>query len=272
MIKLNVSMNKITQQIENTVISLINKKPPQCYDKMIVEEVNEIIKKVNIPIEIIYSMRSSYIKYKMIKKHHFLKDNIKKIIKDYNNGMEVLELSKKYDGSPLNILRLIFDNQNINFKKVILNPKELLTKKNYEQFKIAEQSDFFAIIDGKEQLKQSMEFENKIEDYLKLHNIKYQTQNELVEIQTKEFGHPISTPDFLIKSDLYINDKKINWIDAKNFYGANNKFIINSIDKQIKKYLINYGSGCIIFSLNVNENLKFNDVLLINYGDLIDDM
>jgi hypothetical protein len=236
---------------------------------MTIEEVNGIIEKIKIPIEIIYSMRSSYIKYKMIKTHHFLKDNIKKIIKDYNNGMEVLELSKKYNGSPLNILRLIFDNQNIKFKNIVVNPKKMLTKKNYEQFKIAEQNDIFAVIDNREQLKQSIEFENKIEDYLKLHKIKYQTQNELVEIQTKEFGHPISTPDFLIKSDLYINDNKINWIDAKNFYGANNKFITNSINKQIQKYINNYGSGCIIFSLNVNENLKFNDVLLINYNDLL---
>jgi len=40
-------------------------------------------------------------------------------------------------------------------------------------------------------------------------NIKYKTQEELVAEQIKNHGVPINTPDFLIKSDLYINGRKI---------------------------------------------------------------
>ena len=36
----------------------------------------------------------------------------------------------------------------------------------------------------------------------------------------KKYNKAINTPDFLILSNLEINGIKINWIDAKNFYGA----------------------------------------------------
>ena len=87
----------------------------------------------------------------------------------------------------------------------------------------------------------------------------------LTEEQIKLYGKPINTPDFLILSDLFINDKKINWIDAKNFYGANTFLINKKIKKQVSKYINQYGFGCIMFSLNFSEKLKFNDVLLINF-------
>ena len=129
------------------------------------------------------------------------------------------------------------------------------------------ENDIYAPIDNGKQLEQSLSFEHDIEKVLVDNNVKFQTQEELVKIQMKEYGKPISTPDFLITNELFINGNKINWIDAKNFYGANVSFIKHSIEKQIQKYIKNYGDGLIVFSLNYNENLKFNNVMLIGYDD-----
>ena len=49
---------------------------------------------------------------------------ISKILDDYENNNDILFISKKYDGSPLNILRLIFN------QKYEISPKNLF--KNYK--------------------------------------------------------------------------------------------------------------------------------------------
>ena len=67
---------------------------------------------------------------------------------------------------------------------------------------------------------------------------------------------------------MYFNNIKINWIDAKNFYGSNIDFIKKKIKKQIKKYTDTYGSGCIIFSLGFNEKLKFENCIIIDYNTI----
>ena len=118
-------------------------------------------------------------------------------------------------------------------------------------------------------MKESVGFEKQIEHFLNKNSIKYITQEELVKEQIKKYGQPINTPDFLIKSDLYIGNYKINWIDAKNFYGSTVPFVKNKIKKQTLKYLNEWGSGSIIFSLGFNQNLKFTNILFLGFQDLL---
>ena len=61
-----------------------------------------------------------------------------------------------------------------------------------------------------------------------------------------------------------INGIKINWIDAKNFYGSNIKFDKKKIKKQVQKYINKFGTGCIIFALGYNDHLLIDDVLLFS--------
>ena len=269
-IHIDFSLNKISPSIEKNVIKLINKNAPECFNSISSSELKNIKNKLNISEPLINSIRASYIRNKMIKSHYKINDNIKKIIKDYDNKQNILQLSKKYDASTLNILRYVFKNKypKTNIKEILNNPIKYINTYDAEQFNIALHNDIYAVINNNEQLKNSIKFEDKIEDYLKLKKIKYQTQNDLVKIQTEKYGKPISTPDFLILSDLYINKHKIHWIDAKNFYGMNISFVKQSINKQIQKYINNYGFGCIIFSLNANEILQFDNVLIIGYDDL----
>ena len=98
--------------------------------------------------------------------------------------------------------------------------------------------------------------------------VSFKTQDQLVKEQTEQYGRPIITPDFLILSDLEINGQKIKWIDAKNFYGANTILIRKSINKQSYKYIKEYGTGTIIFSLGFSDALKFDNTLLLDYQSI----
>lgn len=260
--------NILPDEIEKYIIKLLNKKAPECYSKLSDEEsnflkkeiiLNPLLKKYDISIEQIKSIRSAYVKNKMVKNHFSLVKNTNKIINDYNDHNSILKISKKYDGSPLNIMRIILlkNNSKEKVKKMFNNP-ELLNDYDLKQFVIAKNNDDFALINQDDILEKANLFEKKIEGILKKNKIKYKTQEDLVKEQIKLYGKPINTPDFLIETDIKINDKVIKWIDAKNFYGSNIKFVKSKIEEQTKKYINEYGPGCIIFNLGFNEIFENN--------------
>ncbi len=226
--------------------------------------------------KIIRSLRSQYVNDTVIKNYHKVKPDI--LIQEYEK-IPIAELAKKYNLPPVTLLRIIFDkrqqpssmrNKN-KFSNIINKTDPSLTNYDKEQIDLAIKNDIFSIVDNQKQLEKSLLFEKQIEKLLKTHNIKYKTQDELSQEQIKLNGHAISTPDFLlIDSNLFIYNMKINWIDAKNFYGANTDFLKKKTRDQIKKYIKLYGSGCIIFRLGVSEELNFDDALTIFYDDFKD--
>jgi Mor family transcriptional regulator len=286
MIELELKTSPIPYEIENGVINSIVTTAPEIYGKLPATVADEIAKKYNITPALVFSIRSAYVKNRMVKRHFKLEQKANKIFHDYKKGLSVLEISKKYDGSPLNIMRMVFRKKYpfYTFKEIagqagLLAPTEYvkstsntintLSMKDTEQLKLAIDNDIFAIINNDQQLKKSMEFEENIEEFLKDNHIKYKTQEELVEIQTAKYGKPISTPDFLIETDLVINGKSVKWIDAKNFYGSSVPFVQQNIERQVEKYLKNYGSGALVFSLGYSSELDVGkDILLLGYDDL----
>jgi hypothetical protein len=259
----DTNINVIPNSVEIQIIKTINTNPPECYKKMSDSEIKKInsdiinnpeFKKYSINLEQVKSIRSSYIKNKMIKKHGYLIAKTNSILKDYNSGLNVLQLSKKYDGSPLNIMRIILLKKNSKTKvKLFFNNPEKLNAYDYEQFIIAKDNDDFALVNQDNIQAQSLQFEKLIEQVLIHLGIKFKTQEQLVEEQIKLYGKPINTPDFLIESEFIINNRQINWIDAKNFYGSDINFVKSKIKTQTQKYLQEYGSGCIVFALGFNE-------------------
>lgn len=201
----------------------------------------------------------------MITTHKKVISSKSNIINDYNNGIDILKLSTKYDGSPLNLMRLIFmDKYKKKLTQLIIKNK-ILNSIDKKQLDIAIANDLYALINQDEVLKKSNNFELKIQNKLDLLGIRYKTQEQLTKEQIKKSNIATNTPDFLILDDLFINGKKIKWIDAKNFYGLNTQYIKKRIKQQTKKYLDAWGSGSIIFNLGFCSKLKLNDILFIDY-------
>lgn len=239
---------------------------------------NKIIKynkkyNINLTIDIIRSIRSANIKDKIIKSHHTLLNNANTIYNEYKTeSMSILDLSKKYDYSPMSIFRAMLKIKGLNklqIKQILKNPtiSNSISKRDYAQLELATKNDYFVTINQSNQLKKATEFEEKIASFLDSHDIKYKTQEELSEQQIKLHGKPINTPDFLIIDNLFINNKQIKWIDAKNFYGANTFMIRKKTKKQIQKYINSFGPGSIIFSLGFSEHLHFANTILLNFMD-----
>jgi hypothetical protein len=260
----------ISYTIEKYIIKLLNKKPPKSYGAMPLADINFIQKyvrrKFNIEIDprIITSINAAYMKNRIISKHHRLSKYSVDLIKGYPTT-NILDLCAKYDIPPMSIMRFILETKYKTKIKIIKKNLEMLSTYDLEQLALAIKSDIYDQLDQKAISIEATNFENKIEVLLKKHNIKFRTQEQLAREQIKLYGKAINTPDFLIDSELIINNVRINWIDAKNFYGSKIKFITTKIRKQIKKYIQEYGSGSIVFSLGFNPELQFDDVLLLSY-------
>lgn len=272
-LNLNNNSKPIPNYIEKYIISKINILPPQSYSVLSENEIEYILKKtidkfpeysLIINKDLILSIRSSFMKNYMIINHKNIINNSTNIINDYNNNINIIDLTKKYDISPLNLIRFIFNKLYSKKLTFLIKNNNILNTYDLKQLNLAICNDTFALINHSSILKQSIKYEKYIEKFLIDNNIIFKTQEQLSEEQSKIYGKPINTPDFLIITDLYVDKIKINWIDAKNFYGANIQFIKRSITKQIYKYIKNYGSGCIIFNLSFNEKLSFENVILLD--------
>jgi hypothetical protein len=278
-VNVNLDIQPLINKVEKFIINSLNKKPYKSYANISDNELNYIYNKTIkkfpeikdiLSKDIIVSIKASFMKNHMINNHKNLIINSKKIIENYSNKLGILKISEKYDISPLNILRLVFkEKYNSKITNLIAN-KYKLSEYDNNQLILAINNDIYALIDNSEIQIESLKFEKDIQKILDNLNVTYKTQEELVKEQIQSHGKPFNTPDFLIISKFKINNNIINWIDAKNFYGSNIKFINKKIKEQTEKYIHEYGPGCIVFKLGFNENLKYDKILLVNYNSFLD--
>jgi hypothetical protein len=269
--KINIKLlNIVSDSIENYIISkILYNNFGKISDDELTNIQQKVFNKFNqlINLHIIASIKSAYMKESIIKHHHRLNKYSVDILNNYKST-NILELSSKFNLSPMTIIRFIFDKKYKKKLKQLINNNELSSYDRL-QYDIASHNDIYANLDQTDLSIESFKFEKLIETYLIANNIKYKTQEDLSREQIIQHGTAINTPDFSIESEFIINNHKINWIDAKNFYGSNNKFIIGKIKKQIHKYIIKYGTGCIIFNHGFNSKLKFEHVIILDYQSLI---
>jgi hypothetical protein len=184
-------------------------------------------------------------------------------VKDSDYDEPIIKISNKYNFPPMNIIRqflAIKGHSKQDIKNMLRNPSKFFFDNDVRQIEVASKLDVSSAVDNEERERMATEFEENLGVFLTENGIKYRTQEELSEEQTEKYGHPVNTPDFLIETDLEINGKKINWIDAKNFYGGIIPTNISSMKKQIRKYVEEYGSGAIKFRYGFNDKLKIDDV------------
>lgn len=272
---IRIKINPLDYNVENYIKDNINLKPPESYAKMNEKELELLFTQTknnfspeltaNFSKEIILSIRSNLMRSHMIETHRNLIRNQKQIIKDYDDNSDILKLSEKYDGSPLNLLRLIFKKKYNNKLTKLISNKKILSKEDSIQLEIAIHNDTYALINQNEILDKAIKFENKIKEILIKNKVEFKTQEELAKEQKENSDKITNTPDFLILSELKINDIKINWIDAKNFYGTNSTLNKKNINRQTEKYINEWGTGSIIFNLGFCSKLNFPNILLIDF-------
>ena len=86
--------------------------------------------KKKLDMRIVGSIRSSYVRQKIIENYPKILKNEKQIRKEYLRGVNILRLSNEYDFPPLHLIKIIFSKY---FDKDEL--KEILNIDNLKKFK-----------------------------------------------------------------------------------------------------------------------------------------
>ena len=286
MITLIFEKNIIFTNVENKIVEILfNCEYP--YGEITDEIFNKIIDiDGNLIINLICSLKKSIIMNNQLIRYSKIISKITEISNDYLNK-NIIKISNEYGASPLNIMRMIFKHRGLSNKeisKLFKNPNKM-NEYDKEQFELGLENDKYGFVNEMQIKDASIKFEENIEKILIEKGVKYKTEKQL-HIEEKEKINSVKknkelsndekteklneqreqfiTPDFVILSELFVNNEKVNWIDAKNFYGANTDFNKKNIKKQSRKYVEQLGNGCIIFKYGFSSKLNFKDIVLVN--------
>ena len=235
-----------------------------------VDEIAEIVKGRNMTLDQVLSLRSALLQQKTVYGHGRLKSRSKVLLRLYNEGVNVVDLSKRFDFPPMNIFRVILAEKRWSksrIKESLRTPSKLSTRER-EEFEMAEAADRVSTVDQTETHIRADLFEDILSDWFESKGVRIRKQPEMVTEQKKELGRPVRTPDILLLDHVEINGKPIAWIDAKHFYGADVDFQRKKMVKQMNRYIEEWGSGAIVYRHGFSENLFIPGCTLLDADTL----
>jgi len=242
--------------------------------KLILDKINTHYD-ANITIDQYISIRSVIIKQKIIQNYHILSTKITKIVDEYNAGVDIMDLSMKYNFPPSNLLKNILLKNDLDKIKITAmfknkyDPTKLLSEKDLKQYECAEKNDANSVKNQKNSADVAMKNEMLAVNFFKNIGIKCMTQDDLAAEQIREYGKVIITPDILFIDPVYINGSRINWIDYKNYVGTDVKFIYASNYEQASRYNKKYGMGAMCYHNSFVDNVMIPGTMILN-ADVLD--
>lgn len=223
----------------------------------------------------IESIKSSYIRDKIIRNYPKMMKKIPSMASDYKSGIDILEIANGY--SPMavmkNILLYMRVITNMRVNEICMGKSEgskYLDKRNYQQLQKAIEHDCDSY---DEQQKIQRDAQTHEDEFVKLFvdlGIKCKTQNMLLEEQLAEYGRAINTPDLLFSDPVTINGESIAWIEYKDYVGVPFKFLIESARNQCGRYYDAWGKGAICYSRSFVEGLDIPNTLILDGSQLSD--
>ena len=98
---------------------------------------------------------------------------------------------------------------------------------------------------------------------------KYPHEISAGEAQRASLARSLLTqPDLLLLDDVRINGIPCAWIDAKHFFGADLRFPKKKTQKQVDRYVNEYGQGAIVYRHGFCETLRLKGAILLDSSPL----
>ncbi len=235
-----------------------------------VNEIGQFVDGKNMTLDQALSLRSALLQQKTVYGHGRLKTRAKALFRLYNDGVSVVDLSKRFDFPPMNIFRIILAEKRWSksrIKECLRDPSKM-KKREQEEFEKAEAADRVSNVDQSETHLRADLFEEVLADWFESRGVKIRRQNEMVSEQRLEHGRPINTPDILFLDHVEINGQPVAWIDAKHFYGADVSFQRKKMTKQMSRYIDEWGSGAVVYRHGFSENLFIPGCLMLDAENL----
>ena len=235
-----------------------------------VDEIGQFVEGKNMNLDQALSLRSALLQQKTVYSHGRLKSKAKSLFRLYNEGVSVVDLSKRFDFPPMNIFRIILAEKRWSKSRIkeCLREPSKMKKREREEFEKAEAADRVSNVDQSETHSRADLFEEVLADWFESRGVNLRRQNEMVSEQRLEHGRPINTPDILFLDHVEINGQPVAWIDAKHFYGADVSFQRKKMTKQMSRYIDEWGSGAVVYRHGFSENLFIPGCLMLDAENL----
>jgi len=238
------------------------------------DRVNDIAKKLDhlpITLEQALSLRSALNQEKSVYSHSRLMRRSNELSRRYNSGENVVALSKRFDAPPVNTFRAVLTGRGWSknrIKETLNKQPHRLNNRDREQFELAESVDRVSSVDQSDTQSAAEVFEDILCNYFESLGVRFRRQEELLAEQKNSEGRAIITPDLLFLDDVRINGVPCAWIDAKHFFGADLKFPRKKTQKQVDRYVAEYGQGCIVYRHGFSDGLRLKGAILLDASPL----
>ena len=232
-----------------------------------VNDIEKRCSKLNISLDQALSLRKALLQEKSVYNFHSLQRRAIEMRKQYDEGEDIVSLSKQHDFPPMNLFRAILKARGWSKNKIkenLRNPENRLNERDLEQFRKAEDADRVSNVDQSETQERAENFEDKLCEFFENKGVRIRRQPEMVAEQMKEHGRPVRTPDLLLLDDVRINGEPVAWIDAKHYYGSDVSFQRKKTIKQMSRYIEEWGQGAIVFRHGYCENLHIPGTILLD--------
>jgi len=234
-------------------------------------EMYDLSSEYGMNIRQVMSLRSGILREKAMHRHKVAVELSPTLGSLYNEGTSVVDLATDYDLPPGTVMRMILRSRGWKKDKIRIKlNKEVntLNERDGEEWKLVRQNDMITAGDDKARRIMGDNFETRVATYFDSQCVGYRTQDELMEEQVAKFGRPIRTPDLLLDDSIIVNGKKISWIDAKGFYGANIWSNRKSFQKQTNRYFSEWGRGALLFKDSFCDGLSVKGALLLDASSM----
>jgi hypothetical protein len=270
-IELEWAINAVPKETQRIVGKIVCR--PGEFGWLHEDRVSEISKKIDnypITLEQALSLRSALNQEKSVYSHGRLISRSNELKRRYDSGQGVISLSKKFDAPPVNTFRAILTGRGwskTKIKETLKSPSKL-NERDKKEFLLAEEQDKVSSVNQSETQSAAEIFEDILCNYFTSLGVRFRRQEELLKEQKKSEGRAVITPDLLFLDDIRINDIPCAWIDAKHFFGADLKFPKKKTQKQVDRYVKEYGQGAIVYRHGFCQSLNLNGAIQLDSSPL----
>jgi len=271
-IELDWMVKGVSKSTQDKVSEIVTRKGEFGYlPQERVDEIATQIEGMNITLEQALSLRAALNQEKSVFSHGRLMRRSNELRRRYDQGESVLSLSKRFDAPPVNTFRAILTGRGWSKNKIkesLKSPQSRLKQRDYEQFQLAEEADRVSSVNQSETQSAAEIFEEILCSHFTQLGVRYRKQSDLEVEQKKSEGRAVITPDLLLLDDVRINGIPCAWIDAKHFFGAALGFPRKKTQKQVDRYVAEYGYGAVVYRHGFCNSLRLKGAILLDASPL----
>jgi hypothetical protein len=139
-----------------------------------VEEIRAGVEAFHMTLEQALSLRSALLQQKTVYSHHKMKSRGKALRSAYDEGVSIVDLSKRFDFPPMNIFRTVLEEKGwgkTKIKESFKDPKRLKQRER-EEFEAAEAADRVSNVDQSESADAADLFEEILADWFEAQGVR----------------------------------------------------------------------------------------------------